>query len=104
MTQSRSRPGFEVTAKKGSMVTAWWSDKNITRNSSFFKPVQAEIEKGNVEMGDIDEPEEMIVHEPGLELNEDAPPVVEKRVIPPRERKMHPKYGDYEVKMPGKKK
>ena len=35
---------YEVTERKGSMVTASSGEKVVTRNSSFFKPIKDEVD------------------------------------------------------------
>ena len=38
---------YEVISRKGSMITVKRGERHVTRNSSFFKPVEAEVVHGN---------------------------------------------------------
>ena len=49
---------YEVTEKKGSMVTASSGEKAVTRNSSFFKPIKDEVDaegRNEADAPDVDE-------------------------------------------------
>ena len=100
---------LEVVQKKGSMITAENGRKTVTRNSSFFKQVNADVckeKEADVDINDMIPPDDMLTAEAQEDPDatdvpptqpQQSPPQVASRRYPRRETHKPSKFKDFQM-------